>query len=150
MTSPTISQTVDRRLLGPAGIDGYLHIVDDRADDRRSAEERLTDRTPREFKVRAALGKVRTPGEDVRATIVPDEGSSFVTAPDDIKIQTRDGIYMMSRNGRGELAQVFSSTTASWYQEAFETFLSGVTPLARSPFLFERRAALHRHPRVST
>jgi hypothetical protein len=70
MASPTISHTVDRHLLGPAGIDGYLHIVDDRADDRRSAEERLTDRTPREFKVRAALAKARTLGESVRATIV--------------------------------------------------------------------------------
>ncbi len=125
---PTISHTVDRRLLGPAGIDGYLHIVDDRADDRRSAEERLTDRTPREFKVRAALAKSRTLGESVRATIVSDEGSSFVTSPDGIKIKTRDGVYLVSRNGRGELAQVSSSSKSTWYQEAFETFLSGVTP----------------------
>src|SRR5229473_104920 len=128
MALPTISHTIDRHLLGPTGIDGYLHIVDDRTDDRRSSEERLADRTPREFKLRAALAKSRTPGESVRATIASDEGSSFVTAPDDIKIQTRDGIYMVSRNGRGELAQVVSSATATWYQEAFETFLSGVTP----------------------
>jgi hypothetical protein len=75
-----------------------------------------------------ALAKARTLGDSVRATKVSDEGASFVTAPDDIRIQTRDGVFLVSRNGRGELAQVPSSAKATWYQEAFEIFLSGVTP----------------------
>jgi hypothetical protein len=53
----TISHTIDRRLLGPAGIDGYLHIVEERRDDRRTAEQRFADRTSRVFHVRAALTK---------------------------------------------------------------------------------------------
>ena len=103
----------------------------------------MTDRTPREFKARAALAKSRTLGESVRATIVSDEGSSFVAAPDDVKIRTRDGVYLVSRNGRGELAQVSFSVKATWYQEAFETFLSGVTPWLDHSFLYERCSTRH-------
>ena len=124
----TISHTIDRRLLGPAGIDGYLHIVEDRRDDARTAEERFADRTARVFHVRAALAKSRVQGENVRASIQPGDGASFISAPDDIRVQTRDGTYQISRNEQGELAQIFCSITATWYQEAFETFLSGVTP----------------------
>jgi hypothetical protein len=128
MASQTITHTIDRRLLGAAGVDGYLHIVDDRRDDTRSAEERLADRTRREFRVRAALAKTRTPGERIRASIESGEGDCFVTAPDDLRIQTRDGVYEISRNGQGELALVSYSLNATWYGEAFEIFLSGVTP----------------------
>lgn len=128
MAASTINHTIDRRLLGPPGIDGYLHIVDDRRDDNRSAKERFTDRTLRVFHVRAALAKARTQGENVRASIQLADGSSFITAPDDIRIQTRDGAYQVSRNAQGEFAQVSCSTMATWYQEAFEIFLSGVTP----------------------
>jgi hypothetical protein len=128
MASSTITHTIDRRLLGAAGIDGYLHIVDIRSDDTRSEEERFADRKQREFHVRAALAKARTQGENIRATIQNGEGHSFVTAPDDLKVQTRDGVYEITRNTRGELARVSCSLTATWYGEAFDMLLSGVAP----------------------
>ncbi len=126
MAGLTISHTIDRRLLGPPGIDGYLHIVE--PDASRSPEEQFADRTLRPFQVRAALAKARTQGEKVRASIQPADGCSFITAPDDLSIQTRNGAYQVSRNAQGELAQVSSSIMATWYQEAFEIFLSSVTP----------------------
>jgi hypothetical protein len=123
-----ISHTIDRPLLGPAGIDGYLHIVDDRRDDLRTAEERFADRTLRQFRIRAALAKARTQGESIRASIQPADGYSFIIARDDLRIGTGQGAYEVLRNAQGELSQVSCSVAATWYQEAFEMFLSGITP----------------------
>jgi len=114
----TFTHTTDRRLLGPAGIDGYLHIVEEPSDDRRTAETRFADRTSRVFHVRAALTKSRVQGGSIRASIQPGDGGCFISAQDDIRIQTRDGTYQVTRNAEGELAQITSSLTTTWYQEA--------------------------------
>jgi hypothetical protein len=119
---------IGRDRLGPSGIDGYLHIVDERRDDVRPAEQRLTDQTPRVFAVRAALAKGFMPHETIRASIVPEEGGCYITAPEDIRLDVPGGFYAITRNGRGELALVSRSVTASSYKEALELFLAGLTP----------------------
>jgi hypothetical protein len=122
------SPQIDREHLGPPGIDGYLHIVDIRRDEPTSAEQRLADRSPRIFAVRAALAKCHTQRESIRAGMAAGEAGCFITTPDDLRIQTLHGVYEVARYDRGELTVVSRTLTAISYQEAFETFLSGLTP----------------------
>jgi hypothetical protein len=119
---------IRRELLGPPGVDGYLHIVEDRRDEPRPADQRLADRQPRLFHVRAVLSKGYTHHETIRASITADEGGCFITAPDDIRINAPGGVYEVTRNARGELAIVSRSLTASWYEDAFDIFVSDLTP----------------------
>jgi hypothetical protein len=102
--------------------------VEERRDDPRPARQRLADRTPRLFHVRAVLSKGYIAHEAIRASITPGEGGCFITAPDDIRLSAPGGTYEILRNSRGELAQATRSLTASSYAEAFDVFLAGLTP----------------------
>jgi hypothetical protein len=126
--SERISTRINRDRLGPPGVDGYLCIVDVRADDVRSDEERFADRRPRTFLVCAVLAKAPSQLESIRAGITQGEGGCLVTAPDDIHLDTPNGRYELLRNPRGELAMATRSLTATSVEEALETFLTGLTP----------------------
>ncbi len=126
--SERITTRIDRDRLGPPGIDGYLHIVDVRSDDVRSDEERFADRRPRAFLIRAVLAKAPSQLESIRGGIVQSEGGCFVTAPDDLHLDTPSGRYTLLRNIRGELAMATRSLTATSAEEALDTFLTGLTP----------------------
>jgi hypothetical protein len=80
------------------------------------------------FLVRAVLGKARSQLESVRAAISPGEGGCFITAPDDIRLDTPNGPYVLSRNARGEIALVTRSLSAASVEEALDTFLADLTP----------------------
>jgi hypothetical protein len=122
------STRIDRDRLGPTGIDGYLHIVDLQPGDARSDPERFADRRPRTFLVRAVLTKAPSQLESVRGGIGDGEGGCFITAPDDLNLDTPEGRYQISRNPRGELAIATRSLAARSVEEALDAFLAGLTP----------------------
>jgi hypothetical protein len=127
-SSGTTSVQIDRDRLVAPGNEGCLHIVEIRTDDTRPEEQRLVDRTQRIFNVRAVLSKAQSQLDGIRGGITPGEGGCFITAPHDIHIEDPQGSYLISRNERGELAMVVRTVMATWYEEAFDIFFSGLTP----------------------
>ena len=110
------------------GIDGYLHIVAQGGDELRPAEQRFADRTPRLFRVCAVLTKAHTQHTSIPNEITPSMGGCFIITQNDLQIQTPEGNYELFRNTQGELALATRSLTATWYDEACEIFLAGLTP----------------------
>lgn len=127
-SSGTTSVQIDNDRLGAPGTDACLHFVDIRSDDTRPGEQRFADRTQRIFHIRAVLSKAHSQLEGIRGGITPGEGGCFITAPQDFHLQDPQGSYLISRNKHGELALVTRSVMATWYEEAFDIFFSGLTP----------------------
>jgi hypothetical protein len=129
MASPgTTSLKIDRDRLGAPGTDACLTLVEIRRDDTRPNDQRLADRTQRTFHIRAVLSKAHSQLESIRGGITLGEGGCFITAPQDFKLEDPRGTYLICRNERGELALVTRTVMATWYEEAFDIFLSGLTP----------------------
>jgi hypothetical protein len=124
----TRSLQIDRDRLGAPGTDACLHFVEVRSDDNRPDEQRLADRTQRAFHIRAVLSKTHSVLEGIRGGIITGAGGCFITAPQDLHLQDPQGSYLISRNERGELALVSRTIMATWYEEAFDIFFSGLTP----------------------
>jgi hypothetical protein len=129
----------------PRGIDGYLHFVAQEGAELRPAEQRFADRTPRLFHVCAVLTKVHTQHTPIHSEITPSEGGCFIITQNDRRIQTPEGNYELFRNALGELALATRSLTATWYDEACEIFLAGLTPtldhfsyLSNTPIVVDR------------
>ena len=95
-SSDTISIKIDRDRLGAPGTENCLHFVDIRNDDTRPEEQRLADRTPRIFHIRAVLSKAHSQLEGIRGGITKGEGGCFLTAPQDFKIEDPRGTYLIS------------------------------------------------------
>jgi hypothetical protein len=126
--SDKTSVQIDRDRLGAPGTDACLHFVEIRSDDTRPDDQRLADRTQRTFHVRAILSKAHSQLEGIRGGITLGEGGCFIKAPQDIKLEDPRGTYLICRNERGELAQVTRSVMATWYEEAFDIFFTGLAP----------------------
>ena len=110
------------------GIDGYLHLVARGGDELRPAEQRFADRTPRRFHICAVLTKAYTQHTAIHSEITSSQGGCFIITQHDLQIQTPEGNYDLCCNAQGELALATRSLTATWYDEACEMFLAGLTP----------------------
>lgn len=117
--------------LGLAGMHGELVIVDVSPGETRSDDQRLRDKSDREFVVRGMLAKSPEPVGQVRASFQDDQGASFLLVPDRVlysKVQTGEGIFHFNKNASNELSSVEFRCDANSITQARERFARVVLP----------------------
>jgi hypothetical protein len=128
----TTSTSIPLDRLAPPGIAGELLVLDCRAIDARSDDERrLRDRAERKFEVSARLSKHPEANAGINADLDPDAGSSYFLAhPEAVitKIYSPLGPFEIRHNKRRELSLVTFSCIAGSAREARQKFLDGVMP----------------------
>src|SRR6266511_4945167 len=101
------SMQVDPALLAPPGIQGHLIIVDQIQGETRGSEVRITNNTPREFEVKAALAKYSPFLDSIEIAVTDGQGESYFLVRNDAElanITTPEGAFSLHKNQRNELA----------------------------------------------
>lgn len=130
----TTTAEIDRSKFAPAGIEGYLQVLDDNAGPRDPDRDmaRLRDASEREFHVAGALGKSTTGSQLIQTSVNEGEGESFILLPRgsrEVPLDTPKGRFRLVANDRGELGTVFHRCRARSWSDAIHNFLAGVTPM---------------------
>lgn len=130
----TTTAEIDRSKLAPAGIEGYLHVLDDNAGPRDADRDmaRLRDVSERDFDVGAALGKHASASASIQASVSEGEGESFILLPrgkKEVPLGTPKGCFRLVANERGELGTVFHRCKARSSSDAIGIFVTGLTPM---------------------
>jgi len=128
---PNTRYPIKREKLGLAGTENYMLILDVLQSDTRSNEERIKDSSKREFEVRCSLARNIVFNETIECSIPEDRGDSFIHFPSNMKtaeISTSLGVYYLSKNAANEISTITLTCFAHSWEEAFDTFLSGITP----------------------
>jgi len=123
-----VAVELDEAQMGPPGFDGVLLFEEVGPIDRRPMSERLADRTLRTFQLKALLAKQSVAEDAISASVIAEKGGCYIGAPDDLKIDTPTGSFVVMRNSRGELAVIEGTVNAGEWQEAFHRFQESVTP----------------------
>ncbi|MHB1512888.1 methylamine utilization protein MauJ [Acidiferrobacter sp.] len=115
--------------LGPPGIKGLLHFVQNKQDEKRTDVDRLCDPSVRQFRIRATLSKNPQAAEHIDANIGPEDGSTYFLCPNlaaRINAATSAGQFEIKKNSRGEMSFVESTCTAAGYLAARRQFLEAL------------------------
>ncbi len=139
---------IDRDRLAPAGIEGYLVLLDKSNGDKRTDEERMRDQSAREFEVKCALRKSFTFPEEIQCSIPEGYGDSYLLMPqeeDEAHVKTPYGEYNFSKNEKNEISMISLICPACSWQESLDKFFSGITPIldllsysANTPVIIEK------------
>lgn len=127
----SVSMQIQADRLGPPGILGELVILDIRADETRSDQERLSDTSPRQFIVTAKLSRQPLVGSEISAEVDADSGGSYFLAKEDAKytkIYTPGGALEVHHNASRELSVMKLECVASSTSDAKSKFHEFVVP----------------------
>lgn len=125
------SVTVQTEQLGPPGIKQFLTILAVMPNEQRRDEDRLHDRTERQFKVLGQLSKNPPATGDVKGDFGAQDGGSYLTLPDNaelIRVQTSQGTFEIKKNSSGEKSLIEFKCTARSHLEARRKFQTAVLP----------------------
>lgn len=128
-TSPKTQIPVER--LGPAGVRGELVIVTIMENETRRNEDRLSDSTPRPFKVFARLGKTALVADSIKGDFGPEDGESYLLLPNEVmagRARLNDGMVEFKKNIKGEKSLVEFECIVTSLSDAKSTFLDFVLP----------------------
>jgi hypothetical protein len=138
-----VSTAISSEKLGPPGVRGELHILGKTADDHRSDESQLYDRTERTFTVVGRLAKAPADTEEIKGNFGPNEGSSYLLLPQEValgRVRCAQGMFEFNKNQAGEKSIVefectaHDTTEARWkFQEAVLPFLDYLSYIANVP-----------------
>ena len=126
-----MSNEITSEQLGPPGFKGELHLLAMMVNETRSDIERLTDNTPRPFKVAARLAKTPQPTGNIKGDFGPNDGSSYVHIPAAYvmsRVRCPDGMFEIKRNEHGEQSFIEFECEANGATEARAKFLRTVLP----------------------
>ena len=128
MATPT---NVPIENFGPPGTPGDLLVLDVFHGDKRSDDERLTDTTPRLFKVTALLSKTPLSDDGINLSIETERGASYIsTHPDAVKslLKLQEGTIEIRYNSNRELASLHLCCLTTSIKEAKGEFLNSAAP----------------------
>lgn len=130
-TGLPMSDEITSEKLGPPGVKGELHVLAMMQNETRSDTERLTDSTPRAFKIAARLAKAPQPTGNIKGDFGPNDGSSYLHIPADYvisRVRCPDGMFEIRKNEQGEQSLIEFECEATSTTEAKAKFLRAVLP----------------------
>jgi len=116
---------------GPSGVPSRHVVLHGFANDTRSDQERLKDKSARRFIINARLSKSSDPYSTIDFHVDRNLGSSFVTIPADqvkLKIVAAAGSFVIETNSRHELSNVVFECDARSSDEAQSKFMELASP----------------------
>lgn len=124
--------TIPTKNLDPPGLLGELSVVYAKEGETTHTDKiKLSDKTEREFFIRASLGKHSVSRDDIRLTIPEGTGESYIKVHPDAKftkLYSSTGEIFIKHNNKRELCIVEYSCKAKTVLEARKKFLNGFTP----------------------
>jgi len=132
MSEPEEKSKIPTHNLDPSGLLGELFVVYAREGDTPHTDRiKLSDKSNRDFFVKASLGKHSESRDDIRMSIPDGTGESYIKAhPDAVvtKLYTSTGEIFIKHNENRELSIAEYTCEATTVSEARDKFLSGFTP----------------------
>ena len=132
-SAPSISASIPIEKMGPPGIITHLDVVPIFSHDEgiSAGENRLKDTTRRRFRVTARLARNYDIQQNINFAIEEGSGDSLLSFPQDaayLKVDTRDGQFVIFPNNERRCSTVRFDCTAQTSEEAQRLFHKMVAP----------------------
>ncbi len=128
-TTPLTKIPVDS--LGPSGVKGEIHILAIMANEQRIDEDRLQDKTERQFKVFGQLSKNPPATGDIKGDFSEEDGGSYLVLPDHAvmgRVRCDEGAFEIKKNSLGEKSLIDFECMANSPAAATRKFQAAVLP----------------------
>jgi hypothetical protein len=127
--TPSIELPLDR--IGPPGISSELHVLPQLENESRSNDERLNDRSIRQFRISACLSKLPPNENIISSRFSEKDGNSYLLMPSGvwfITVSTPQGDVKFGKNDLGEISFATYECGSDSITSAKKMFLRGILP----------------------